>query len=142
MDASVQSSISKYGHDRIVTGRIDVVCGPTGRRRWPDEVKGRIVAESFAGNEPASSVARRHGIVPSQLFGWRRQAREGKLALPADDDTLFAPVLVETEANAPPMPSAVSGMIEIDAGGVTLRLSPDTPAPRIAEIVQALRGAA
>lgn len=140
MDGSVESSISNYRHDQVVTGRIDVVSGATGRRRWPDEVKGRIVAESYAGDVSASVVARRHGIVPSQLFTWRRQAREGKLALPVDDDGPFVPLLLE-DAAAPPAPARGAGLLEIEAEGVTVRLPLDTAAARIAEIAQALRGA-
>ncbi len=140
MDGSVESSISNYRHDRVVTGRIDVVSGPTGRRRWTDEVKGRIVAESYAGEVSASAVARRHGIVPSQLFTWRRQARERKLALPVDDDGPFVPLLLE-DAAAPPTPARGTGPLEIEAGGVTVRLPLETAAARIAEIVRALREA-
>ena len=142
MDVSVQSSISKYRCDRIVTGRIDVVSSPTGRRNWPDAVKGRIVAESYSGDVSASEVARRNGIVPSQLFAWRRQAREGRFALPVDDDTLFAPVLIEDADAAPTSPASVpANGIEIDVGGVIIRLPLDTPAVRLVEIVRALRGA-
>lgn len=57
---------------------MEVLSGPTGRRRWPDEVKARIVAESFL---PGARVG---DVVPSQLTTWRRLAREGRLALPWD----------------------------------------------------------
>lgn len=140
MDGSVESSISDYRHDRVVTGRIGVVSGRTGRRRWTDEVKGRIVAESYAGEVSVSAVARRHGIVSSQLFTWWRQAREGKLALPVDDDGPFVPLLLE-DAAAPPTLARGAGPLEIEAGGVTVRLSLETTAARIAEIVRALREA-
>lgn len=132
MDDSGRSSISKYRRDDFVMSRIEVISGPTGRRTWPDEVKGQVVAESYARDTSASEVARRHGIVPSQLFTWRRQARAGKFAVPVMDDNLFAPVLLD---EAPP----ASVSIELEVGGVTLRLPPDAPATRIAEIVAALR---
>ena len=32
-------------------------------------------AESWEGGETVSACARRHGLTPQQLFGWRRQAR-------------------------------------------------------------------
>ncbi|MCE6949530.1 transposase [Cereibacter sphaeroides] len=48
-----------------------VISGPTGGRQWPDEVKARIVAESFAPGVRVGDVARRHGVLPSQLTTWR-----------------------------------------------------------------------
>ena len=45
-------------------GRVDIQVGPGRRRRWSDEAKGRIVAESFAPGVVVSEVARRHDILP------------------------------------------------------------------------------
>src|SRR5690606_30448657 len=67
-------------------GRLEVLEGPTGRRRWPDDVKARIVAESFQPDVLVSAVAQRHGISPQQLTTWRRAARDGHLALPGEAD--------------------------------------------------------
>ena len=65
-------------------GRCEVVETRRGNRRWPDEVKARIVAESLAPGARVVDVAARHGLVPHQLSDWRRRARQGLLALPAD----------------------------------------------------------
>ncbi|HEX8937497.1 MAG TPA: transposase, partial [Sphingomicrobium sp.] len=46
------------------------------RREWPAEVKAAIVAESYSGQEPVCTVARRHGIAPNQLFRWRGELRK------------------------------------------------------------------
>ena len=51
------------------------------RRRWSVATKGRIVAESYAPGAVVSEVARRHDMSPQHLFGWRKAARAGLLAL-------------------------------------------------------------
>jgi len=48
------------------------------RRRWSLEEKLRIVAESGAA-AAVSATARRYGLSTSQLFTWRRLAREDRL---------------------------------------------------------------
>ncbi|WLA44548.1 transposase [Bradyrhizobium elkanii] len=59
--------------------RLEVVS--TGaRRRWTLEEKQPIVAESYSGPRLASVTARRNGLSTSQLFTWRRLARDGRLA--------------------------------------------------------------
>ncbi|MEK1854512.1 MAG: transposase, partial [Phyllobacterium sp.] len=53
------------------------------RRRWSDEFKAQAVADALQPGASVSAIARRIGIDPSQLFTWRRNARERVAALPA-----------------------------------------------------------
>jgi transposase len=55
--------------------RIELITG-TGRRRWSEDDKARLVIESLKPGANVSEVARSNGLSPQQLFGWRRQARE------------------------------------------------------------------
>ena len=135
-------------------GRVEVLDGPSGRRRWPDELKGRIVAESFAPGARVCDVARRYRVTGQQLTTWRRAAREGLLALPGDgvgaDDLGLVSVevepLISAEAISPERGdrgSTWSGAgpddrIEIVAGSVLVRLPIATVAARVAEIAVAL----
>ena len=115
--------------------RLEVLEGPTGRRQWCDEVKARIVAESFEPGVRVSAVARRHRMSPQQLTTWRRQAREGRLVLP-DPDPGFATMILETRGE---MTTLASAMIEVEASGVIVRLPADFSAARIGEIAARLR---
>jgi transposase len=129
--------------------RYSVISGPTGRRQWPDEVKARIVAESFVPGVRVGDVARRHGVLPSQLTMWRRMAKDGHLALPWESVGLsepdFVPLIVEEDAapaEAAAVPS-VSGSrmempIEVVVGAVVVRLPADVPVARLSALVRAL----
>lgn len=129
--------------------RYSVISGPTGRRQWPDEVKARIVAESFVPGVGVGDVARRHGVLPSQLTTWRRMAKDGHLALPWESVGLsepeFVPLIVEEDAapaEAAAVPS-VSGSrmempIEVVVGAVVVRLPADVPVARLSALVRAL----
>ena len=116
----------------------EVVSGK-GRRRWPDEVKARIVAETLDEGASVREVAWRYGLNPNHLSGWRRQAREGKLVLPAPSESqMFAPLAVGDGPDA----VADDGRIEITVGSMTVRVPATTAAGRVAEIAAALRAAA
>lgn len=124
---------------RVVTGRVDMVSGPTGRRRWPAEEKGRIVAETLVPGASTSAIARSYGMAPSQLFAWRRQARDGELAILVDDGTTFASLVVDEAGPSMHSDAADAGAIEIVFADITVRVAFDIAPRRLAAIVQAFR---
>src|ERR1700758_2949036 len=79
--------------------RLDVITTGS-RRRWTLEEKLRIVAESCSGHRAASSTARRYGLSSSQLFAWRKLAREGRLSEMSVPG--FAAAVVVPDATAVP----------------------------------------
>ena len=104
--------------------RLEVVS--TGaRRRWTLEEKQRIVAESYDGPRLAWLTAQRNGLSTSQLFTWRRLARDGRLsgdAIPPLVPVEITPVAAPIPSAPQPAPSspaqpARAGIIEIELGG-------------------------
>jgi transposase len=51
--------------------QVEVLEGPTGRRKWPDTVKGQLVAESMVPGVSVREVAERKSIMPNRLSSWR-----------------------------------------------------------------------
>jgi transposase len=115
----------------------DEIARRAARRRSVDE-KLTIVAESYEAGNTVAGVARRHGIVPSQLSGWRSAARSGRLALSSSAPPHFAKVTVSPDLALPP--SVSPDGIEIVVGSVLVRL-PNTATPRrISDIALRLSG--
>ncbi|MDF3856578.1 transposase [Paracoccus sp. P2] len=139
------------GGDGFV-GRVEVVRRTRGYRRWPEAVKARIVAESFQPGVRVVDVAQRHDLAPHQLSDWRRQARQGLLALPADAMEAvgatvvpaFVPVSVDDEVDASPDAArGAEGVVGIEIGdGIIVRVPGDVSAERAAALVRALRRSA
>lgn len=123
---------------------MESVCGyeilprDAGKRRWPDEVKGQLVAETYVPGVTVTEVARRVGIKPNHLSAWRRLAREGKLIIPDLPGAEFVPAVLEP---APPAPEAnmepLAG-VEIIYSQTTIRLTTAANPEQIAENVHAL----
>ena len=72
-----------------------------GRRRWPEELKGRIVAETLEAGATVAGVAQRYNLNPNQVSDWRRLARQGRLALPAADAPLSRPAVGDRNMTFP-----------------------------------------
>lgn len=109
-------------------------------RKWPDELKGEVVAETLRPGATVNAVAARHGVAANQVSTWRRMAREGKLVLPAPDDAVEFVSLMVAPLTQAEQQSAESdaGRVEIAVGAVTVRLEPDATPDRIAAVVRAL----
>lgn len=117
--------------------RIEVLDGPTGRRRWPDAVKARIVAESLAPGARVCDVARKYGLIAHHVSHWRGLARKGRLVLPVADGPAFVPLVMDT----PPLPEAAPdvGVIRIEIAGAVLHVAPDCSPDRAAALAAALQ---
>ena len=126
-------------HSTSFLNDIDVLVGPRGHRRWPRDLKAQIVAETLVEGATVSEVARRYDMRPNHLSAWRREAKDGRLVLPAVEDPDFAPLVV-TSAPVPEISSAAA-TLDLLRGDVVVRLDATTPPERIAEIVRALNAA-
>lgn len=116
--------------------QVEILAGPTGRRNWPDEVKGQLVAESFLPGVSVREVAERNGLKPNRLSTWRGLARRGVLVVPDLVDTEFATLVLD---GAVPAPTSGLQRIELETGDVMVRLDADTNIQHLAELVQALK---
>ena len=108
--------------------RLEIFTGAGRRRSWSAEQKAQIVAESLAGRDSVSAVARRHGLTAQQLFTWRRQAH-GR-AVSSNDRLSFASIVVS------PAP------IEIEFGAVRIRVSSGSDAATLQAVLQAIKAVA
>ena len=115
--------------------------GGRGRRnrKWPDEVKARIVAETLLPGATVNEVARRHGLPANHLSSWRTLARKGRLVLPAPEDPVeFAALMIGSTEDAPRADVGGEARPEIIAGTVVIRLETGATAERIAAVAHAL----
>jgi transposase len=97
------------------------------RRRWSDEFKAEAISASLEPGANISAVARRMGIAPSQLFAWRRQAR---------DFTSSAPTGVPSEPAVKPEP-----MAEIVIGSIVIRVGCEFGEAELRRLIRAVRSA-
>ena len=129
--------------------RLEVFTGAGRRRTWRDEDKARIVAEIATSGDSVCAVARRHGLSPQQLFGWRRQLRDSEAERSEAVGLQFVPAFVD--AGSSPVPQrrasrykadASAGAIEVEINGVTVRVCRGADARTLMVVLRALKGGA
>jgi len=143
------SQLTLTSSDEEPARRFEVFTGSGRRREWSDERKAQIVGESYVPGVTVCTVARRHGLTPQQLFTWRRLARKPLEAAPdLDSVTMFAPAVLDVPTKPgmkEPEPARasrrkpVSGAIELEIGGATVRIASGTDAAMIAAVIQAVK---
>ena len=128
MDASNSAVIDAVSSRRAL---------PTAKRQYRSpELKCQMVEETLAPGASVARVARAHGVNANQLFGWRRQYRQGllesgKRGIPG----LVAVRVAEAGAHASDVPSGriPSGTMQVELAKGQLRLTGavDTEALRV-----------
>ena len=131
--------------------RFEIFTGSGRRRVWTSEQKAEILAESYESGDKVSAVARRHGLTPQQLFGWRRNAQRRTVrrrgASPAAGSVTFTPVMVDVsmpDARPPAatvLPGSAAGMIEIVLGAATVRVGAGTDVATLTKVLRAVKAA-
>ena len=126
--------------------RIELITGTTRRRRWSDDERARILAESFEPGANISAVARRHGVNGGLLHYWRKQARTRAREAAQADAPLFIPVAIakassDAVGETPLLLSSPGRMIEIETRGALVRVPAGVDPETLAVVLAALRRA-
>ncbi len=119
--------------------RVEVITGVGRRRRWTDEEKAWIVAESLDPATTVSAVARRYGLHASQLFVWRQQLQRHASSAETSVAPRFVPVLLAEDS---PALAEATGRMEIALGSAVVRVGADVDAAALRRVLEAIRGLA
>ena len=127
------------------------------RRRFSVEQKLAVLTEATAPGASMSAVARRHGLLPAQVYKWRRLAELGVIGVPgASELPSFVAVEIAHEALSLPAPVSAekptavvetsrrrrrkkAGLIEIELeGGRRVRVDRDVDAAALERVLDVL----
>ncbi len=115
--------------------RVEVLTGTPRRRRWTDEEKVAIVAESQAPGAQASEIALRYGLHRNQLYGWRREfgsaADANAMAEAGTRGLDFVPVVADGGSGA--------AAIEIEIGSAVVRVRAGAELALLGKVLRLLK---
>jgi len=131
-----------FDNSRRPLGRVEVRTGVGRRRRWTEEQKGRIVAESYRAGAVVSEVARRYEISPQHLFGWRKAARAGLLVLPNEEELTFVPIVTPGDNLTTVGNPQESRLIRIEIAGAVVHAGPGVDRVFLTDVLRAVKAAA
>jgi transposase len=119
--------------------RIEVITGVGRRRRWSEEQKAAIVAETLEAGAAVSEVAQRHGVSASQVFSWRKAARKQAAAVTAACPA-FVPAAIEPGPSTPVRVGCGHLLIEVEIEGAKVRIPPDAAPKTVLAVLEGLSG--
>lgn len=135
--------------------RLEVINGAGGRRVWSRDARAAILEETLVPGAVVSAVARRHGLTPQQVFGWRREARCALEAVREPAPLGFVPAFVAEPTPEPSAPSSrpsrrsrasrrrgSAAGIELEVSGVAVRIGAGASEAQIAAVIRALKASA
>ena len=126
------------------------------RRRFSVEQKLAVLREAMAPGANLSAVARRHGLLPAQVYKWRRLAELGVIGIPGASElpSFVAVEIVQDVPSLPALPAEAkpaagagaprprrrkAGLIEIElADGRRLRVDRDVDAAALERVLDVL----
>jgi transposase len=130
--------------------RLEVITGMGRRRRFSEDDKARIIEQTLEPGTVVSDVARQHGLSPQQLFTWRREARRRHVVPAPNTAPAFVPAVIGESSRRDRnnggkqlvrrrRGSQVSGIIEVEIDGVTVRVGCGADAKTVAAVIRALK---
>jgi transposase len=133
--------------------RLEIISGTGRRRRFSVDDKSRIIEETLAPGAVVSEIARRHGLTPQQLFGWRRQVRQSASVAADREAPRFVPAVVDRPTPSRPVrrrrgrqrgrhPDLGVSVIEVEIDGVTIRVGRGAEPKTVAAVLRALKDSA
>ncbi|WP_234895015.1 transposase [Sinorhizobium meliloti] len=100
------------------------------RRFWSDEFKALAVEEASRPGANISAVARQIGILPSQLFRWRRELSGG-----GEQSSALA------KEQQPRSAAIKERVVEVVIGDVVVRAGADVDEAHLQRVIRAVRSA-
>ena len=144
MTDEVRKSVAPVGDGDVGAAREDVPRGANGARVWPEEVKARIVAETYDEGATVAGVARRHGLARTQLSDWRRLARQGLLDAAAgvgSDPFGLVPVTVTAPSGTAEDGGPATDGIAIELADIRVVVGPGFDEAHLVRVLRGVRSA-
>ena len=92
------------------------------RRRWSQEEKRRIVAQTLMPGASVSQVARRYDVNTNLVFTWRRDPRLRPAVVPESEPTFLPGVEPTLVSPAAKFVTGRKQRIALQVGGLTIRV--------------------
>ena len=142
MERDGEMGVHLGGSRGVGVSRLEVVEGPSGRRRRTKAERARIAVESMMPGVKVADTARKHGTTRWQIYDWRKQIRKGNLVVPESVAALpiFAELVVD-DSSAEASAAFTRSDLEIVVGDIVIRACAGVDEGQLTRAIRAARSA-